>query len=73
MKVSKLWSFVFTHFVSKFSWAEKEIDGLLTVLYAQAAGLQGVADTLPKGHSADIPHQVKGQGRVYLTLWSYQL
>lgn len=27
----------------------------------------GVTDTLPKGHSGDMSHQVKGQGRNSLT------
>lgn len=27
----------------------------------------GVTDRLPKGHSGDMPHQVKGQGRNSLT------
>lgn len=31
------------------------------------AGVWGVTDTLPKGHSGDMSHQVKGQGRNSLT------
>lgn len=63
MGVSKLCSFAFTHLsrgLIKFIKTEKQTDWIAVTLSHHGVG---VTDVLPKGHSEDNPHEVKGQGR----------